>query len=1293
MNQDIERLGSVRLQRHKKRNIWISAVAALSCIVLAISLYSLIKPASASTRDLKPYLTAVYERGDITYDPINDYYIGDSMDIEFKLPKGTLSADSKDYSYTYPNGISMDQSLLDTNYILYDSNNITAGSYKFIKNNNGSYSVLLSFNDKYVANLNGGAVQGSVYFAGIYSKQTVENNDKIHVQFTDNLSIDIPLKQVTTEYDLQVDKSGTVADDKNSITYKVIAYSVNGTPDVIAFQDVLKLSGSDNMSAKFDSITVKKASITQKEGGGYTVTNIGEQVKVKAETSKNSDATKTISLTLPKLEAASKSSDGKTLVCNGYEITYKYTLNVPTDTTLTGRNDVKISSFDKKKGKYVEDSDFYSFRIDKRLDIKKNGWNSNGRGVWSIYVNSNRVNIAGMELKDDMFHGYDIKDFTVSPNNGYEYIYDRNRNITGIRFKAVKNGQNTQAYTINYNTELASDTEPTVNKVTIEGKEATATVYPYHEEEHHDDPEPGDKTTVEKQNDGASISADMNTLTLEWSTKITSSSNGLPKGALIRDNLSIWNECRQYFSYDQLLNIYQMLQNSAPWAGKTDRFRVYANKRDFSEWSRQVNWSDLTEKFCEEYYVYGFSFELTDAIAYSPSGLELHYFSSVDLSTAANRQEFNNTFDVDGASASATYTYQKASFKKTDADGNETDSEVVDDSGKLTWVVEAKLDSLQGYDTATITDYLPTGISLESVDMEVGWMKCSIDSIPQDGNIVEGNIFKYSSDENVHYQFGFDKDSGQAVIKLSRTNDQPMDFNSKIRITYHCKVKTDRIENYKKGNKYSFTNYATIQMGDLVLEGSQTQWWKEEYEVVKKTGTWDSSAQRIHYSIKINEYADDLVAGSDTLQLEDILSYAIDKDDEDRTVSLVQDTVRLYVCKIGSDGTITKNEMTNWNWEYESAEYSADVTGDVDRHVNKITATIPDSTFLILEYDYILAGNFESVEHPTLGVKNTATISGTSYISIDDKEEYEWSKSTHNAVVSGNFQYTFYKVEKANFGNALKNARFTLFEYTDGSNDIDTRKVYKTNEFGTFSIHYQTEDEQQYAFKKDTLYYVMETKAPDGYELPAEPDRYYFFFSDRDKIDLPSGIRAINLLKHGGSEYVVNDIKPISIEVEKIWKDGDGKATQKTDVSEIVLDLHRIDTYYSDNDPNANRDLIIAQNIKIQPDANGYWHYVFDNLNRYCYHEVDGVQKAFPCKYYVEERSVQGYEWVTYGFDGISPETAIVTGKITLVNKAIQYELPETGGMGAAKWPIPLGIVFVLIASIGIGYKVGNKKG
>lgn len=75
---------------------------------------------------------------------------------------------------------------------------------------------------------------------------------------------------------------------------------------------------------------------------------------------------------------------------------------------------------------------------------------------WVITINSGKLDIAGATLTDDMFAALSDAEFSIEPSDGYEFTKEGGK-ITGITFKEVSDGKNTQSYTIKYSTEIPKD--------------------------------------------------------------------------------------------------------------------------------------------------------------------------------------------------------------------------------------------------------------------------------------------------------------------------------------------------------------------------------------------------------------------------------------------------------------------------------------------------------------------------------------------------------------------------------------------------------------------------------------------------------------------------------------------------------------------------------------------------------------------------------------------------------------------------------------------------------------------
>ncbi|MBR3315015.1 MAG: Cna B-type domain-containing protein [Atopobiaceae bacterium] len=156
------------------------------------------------------------------------------------------------------------------------------------------------------------------------------------------------------------------------------------------------------------------------------------------------------------------------------------------------------------------------------------------------------------------------------------------------------------------------------------------------------------------------------------------------------------------------------------------------------------------------------------------------------------------------------------------------------------------------------------------------------------------------------------------------------------------------------------------------------------------------------------------------------------------------------------------------------------------------------------------------------GEETTLDEDGAVDLTIEDVGE----KKSHQVIVTNEYdkmQYDFTKVDSST-GAVVPGAEFTTYAVNDGS----TFKTYKTNKNGAFSIT------KADGYADDTLYYVVETKAPNGYIQPSDIglsgsdayfQKYYFYFSNGDAVPagLPADASAVNLAKIYASEEVANE--------------------------------------------------------------------------------------------------------------------------------------------------------------------------
>ena len=169
-------------------------------------------------------------------------------------------------------------------------------------------------------------------------------------------------------------------------------------------------------------------------------------------------------------------------------------------------------------------------------------------------------------------------------------------------------------------------------------------------------------------------------------------------------------------------------------------------------------------------------------------------------------------------------------------------------------------------------------------------------------------------------------------------------------------------------------------------------------------------------------------------------------------------------------------------------------------------------------------------------------------VAPDDAQQYSYSFVFTNEYAE--HKLTIYKLDEMK-GSMLPGAEFTVYAADDPVAPVET---YTTDAKGKLEISWTDTG----AYATDTLYYAVETAAPEGYVLPAEPQKVYFYFSENGSgvLDgLPAGEKAIDLTTSYSSLTVPNSSASVTIPVTVTWG-LDGKGAWPTGYS-VVLGLYQ----------------------------------------------------------------------------------------------------------------------------------------
>lgn len=360
-----------------------------------------------------------------SYDPsVNKFKT--TIHVDFRIP-GSAFSNTTTYTYDYPEGIEIPESLLNQEHPLEDNR----GTYRFEKVD-GVYrlSVILSN-----VNQTQDDVTGFVNFNGTLDATKVHEDGRIVLGGGDNQLIintdEIKYPNGETEkYDISASKStdGNINDGK--LTYRVTISTKKGTPSPIQFTDTIQTDG-----LKLETPVVK----------------VDGQVH---QATWNAD-TGTITMNdLPGL------NPGQT-----HTIEYTYDVTDYPAAVMNPNNILTVKAKDEGRKQEVTDEKNVSTKIDKTHTAAKVGKLEGSRIKWTITLNEHRSDITGATLTDEMFQTLSAgSEITVSPAGGYTL---ENGKIT---FTQVDGKKNNQRYTITYYTDAPEDenVKEVINKASFD---------------------------------------------------------------------------------------------------------------------------------------------------------------------------------------------------------------------------------------------------------------------------------------------------------------------------------------------------------------------------------------------------------------------------------------------------------------------------------------------------------------------------------------------------------------------------------------------------------------------------------------------------------------------------------------------------------------------------------------------------------------------------------------------------------------------------------------------------------
>ena len=315
------------------------------------------------------------------------------------------------------------------------------------------------------------------------------------------------------------------------------------------------------------------------------------------------------------------------------------------------------------------------------------------------------------------------------------------------------------------------------------------------------------------------------------------------------------------------------------------------------------------------------------------------------------------------------------------------------------------------------------------------------------------------------------------------------------------------------------------------------------------------------------------------------LTYTVEINPEGLNLNPQSNEITLYdTFTVNKRGTATLDRSSIKLYDHTVNQNTEDYTLTTDEkkedreetHYN-ITLTVRDGRHYTFTYTYLVdRSQVNSSEDVT--AQNKARI--TAVWQEADKETIK-SSAGGGSVGAKDGELTLYKVDKNSENKVLSGAEFELTAYDKNSSSWNTAQKVSTDENGeiTFVPITGTNTASKVYVSADTLYKLVETKAPNGYVLDAKP--LYFIWMQNDASVQAEQKAAYKTAtgKAKETDAVGADVTsykdvtyfqtrhsyerkftnaPKQLEFEKVWADENGKIMSPPDgVTAIQLNVYQ----------------------------------------------------------------------------------------------------------------------------------------
>lgn len=335
---------------------------------------------------------------------------------------------------------------------------------------------------------------------------------------------------------------------------------------------------------------------------------------------------------------------------------------------------------------------------------------------------------------------------------------------------------------------------------------------------------------------------------------------------------------------------------------------------------------------------------------------------------------------------------------------------------------------------------------------------------------------------------------------------------------------------------------------DVTVERNKS-YLEKKGEQLKKSE--DQYLEEVFYQVKINPDGKDLISTADQITLKDTFTTS------QGATAVLQD-VHLYK----EDGTTLADE------DIRGLTTKTDESGSECKYT--IELTVPDDQTYVFSYKYkIDTSNLTPQQKENVKLNNKAKLFGKETKS----DEIQYHAQDISAGAYSNGQLLLHKVQKNLESQDVAGAEFTLSKLD--SNGWTIRKDNLVTD-QTGEIHFAkaaaTESTNSAPVEYDTLYKLVEIKAPDGYLL--KENTSYFIMLKPGQTELnayqaatqnagsvtPPKQEDVTFATYGKTTVLQVENSKLELTVRKVWKNADGtimSEDQKNEQSEIKVDVFK----------------------------------------------------------------------------------------------------------------------------------------